>query len=262
MSLPNALEELKGIEESAQGKRLAVFLDYDGTLTPIVERPELAVLAPEMRKAVEALAAKCVVGVISGRQLDSVRAMMGMGGIPYAGDHGYRMLMADGTEIDLPEAEPYRQAAHKAADELEKVLNNIPGALVERKDYSLAVHYRAVAEKDVDDFHGRVREVVPRYPQLKFSPGKMIYDVKPAMNWHKGRAVEKFLEVLGLAGGGVLPLYLGDDTTDEDAFRALKERGNGLGIFVGEAGQDSAAAYSLRNVDEVREFMEKLSDLC
>lgn len=261
-TLPHALQHLDDIAALAKGRKLAVFLDYDGTLTPMAPKPEMAVLAPDMRAAVSQLAKACTVGVISGRQLDNVMAMMDLPGIPYAGDHGFRMLLANGREIDLPEAEPFREAVHKLADELDAALGQIPGSLVERKDYSLAAHWRNVAENRVEDFHHIMAGVQAGYPRLVFKTGKMIYDVKPAFDWHKGMAILKFLEVLGLDGQDALPIYVGDDTTDEDGFAALRQRGNGLGILVADKPKDSAATYALRNVDEVREFLQKLQGIC
>jgi trehalose 6-phosphate phosphatase len=242
-----------------RGRRLAVFLDYDGTLTPIVERPEDARLSDVMRAAVRRLAGQCPVAVVSGRDRADVACLVGLDALYYAGSHGFDISGPNGFRMEYEAAQQARPALVAAADTLEAALADVAGAAVERKRFAVAVHYRRVAETEV----GRVRAVVDRvavaHPELRQTGGKKVFELRPRVEWDKGRAVLWLLEVLGLAETDVTALYIGDDETDEDAFAALATRGAGsVGILVTEAPRPTAAAYQLRDPDEVRVFLERL----
>jgi len=105
-----------------------------------------------------------------------------------------------------------------------------------------------------------VDEVAAGHPELRKSYGKKIFEIQPQMDWHKGKALLSLLRTLKLDRQDVLPIYIGDDVTDEDAFRALK--GRGIGIVVWDKPYETAAAYSLKNPDEVREFLLRLIPVC
>ncbi len=144
---------------------------------------------------------------------------------------------------------------------LHRELDGVEGVLIEPKMSSAAVHYRLVAEAD----HGRVQAVVEAiladHAELRVTPGKMVYEIQPKLDWDKGRAVLWLLEALELDSPDVVPLYLGDDVTDEDAFRALS--GRGLGIYVGEseepaAERPSAADYIVADTAAAGRFLETL----
>ena len=112
-------------------------------------------------------------------------------------------------------------------------VGSVEGALVEPKRSSVAVHYRLVAEVERPRIKAVVDAALAEHPgELKVTPGKMVYEIQPNVDWDKGRAVLYLLEALDLDGDDVMPLYLGDDVTDEDAFEALA--GRGIGIFVGQ----------------------------
>ena len=258
LALPSALDRLDEIIGRAEGKELALFLDYDGTLTPIVSTPEKAVLSESMRKAVEQLAQETTVGVISGRALADVRKHMDLPGLAYAGDHGFSMLAPDGRSMDYEPAKEFLPDVARCASELEERLAGTRGARVERKDFSLAVHYRNVAEEDMARLREVVEQVEAGCPRLRFSGGKKVYDVKPRMDWDKGRALTYILDALDLGGGKAVPVYIGDDTTDEDAFRAIK--GRGVPILVSDLPGETQADYTLLDPAEVEHFLGRLLD--
>ena len=257
-SLPSALDEIDAIVARGTGDPpLAVFLDYDGTLTPIVELPENATLAPESRDAIDRLAQLCPVAVISGRDLEDVRGMVGLDTIHFAGSHGYDI---SGPEVVAQRGTEYLPDLEQAQHELEVELEEIPGAWVERKKFAVAIHFRQADEDRVDEVRSAVERAHARRPdQLEISSGKKIFELRPAMDWNKGRALSWLMEELGISGRGTVPLYLGDDTTDEDAFREIRD--NGVGIVVGEHSAGSTAArYRLRDPDEVRRFLLRLAE--
>jgi trehalose-phosphatase len=257
--LPAALKHLEAIGRRAEGRRLAVFLDYDGTLTPIVQRPELAVLSGAMRRTVRELAAQCTVAVISGRDLADVRKLVGIDSIYYAGSHGFDIAGPKGRHLEYEQGTDFLPALERAEEMLRTHLEKIPGALVERKKFSVAAHYREVPEEKAAAVEEAVERVVAAERELRKSAGKKVFEVQPHMNWNKGKALLWLLGALDLDSPGVLPFYIGDDITDEDAFRAIGRRG--IAVVVTDLPRPSAAHYSLRDPGEVREFLQTLTSL-
>jgi trehalose 6-phosphate phosphatase len=247
--IPSALEHLQEIVRS--GHQLAVFLDYDGTVTPIVSHPEDAWLSESMRQTLRSLAAYVPVAILSGRDLDDVRGRVLVDGIVYAGSHGFDIAGAGGLRRELGAA--YLPVLDKAETELRDALDEIPGAQLERKHFSVAAHYRNVNENDAFRVALAVDAVAAKHRQLRRMDGKKVYELLPDMEWNKGKAMLWLLETLGLQGHNALPIYIGDDRTDEDAFRALEKRG--IGILVSEQPQVTAASYQLRGPEEVERFL-------
>ena len=260
--LPSALENFDQIARRLDGRRLAVFLDFDGTLAPIAERPEKARLAPAMRAAVADLAAVHNTAIISGRGREDVRALVGLDALTYAGDHGFDISFPDGGIAHNIDCEPFHAVIGDITERLEKDLAAISGAFAEPKWASVAVHYRQTPAAETAAVETAVKAVIADFDGLRLTPGKMVYEIQPDFDWNKGKAVQWLLEKTGLSGPGVVPVYIGDDVTDEDAFAAIA--GSGIGIFVDDqenSGPDrtSAANYKLRNPDEVELLLRKLA---
>ena len=249
------------------GKRPAVFLDYDGVLTPIVDRPEDAVMTDAMRTVVRELATRCPVCVVSGRDRAVVTDLMGMDDLVVAGSHGFDIHDPATGTITHDASSGFEDLVAAVTAEVRERAAAIEGTLVEPKHASVALHYRAVAEAE----HGRVRalvdEILAEHPdELRVTPGKFVHEIQPRIDWNKGKAVAHLLGVLGLEGDDVVPIYLGDDVTDEDAFTALDERGGGrrgVGILVIDpaeaADRTTAASATLPGVDEVGRFLDGLA---
>jgi len=253
--IPSALEHVQEIARS--GDRLAVFLDYDGTLTPIVSHPEDAWLSDSMRQTLRSLAARVPVAILSGRDLDDVRGRVLVDGIVYAGSHGFDIAGAGGLRRELGAA--YLPVLETAERELREALDEITGAQLERKHFSVAAHYRNVSENDVFKVAVAVDAVAARHRELRRINGKKVYELLPDIDWNKGKAVLWLLETLELKRGSALPIFIGDDRTDEDAFRALEKRG--VAVLVSEQPQVTAASYCLNNPEEVECFLQKITDL-
>jgi trehalose 6-phosphate phosphatase len=261
--LPHALAHGDELARRLAGKAPAVFLDYDGTLTPIVDRPEDAVISQDMRNTVRRLAKRCPVCVVSGRDRRIVQELMGLNDLTVAGSHGFDIWSSGGT-IEREEGAEFKALLDGVRTRLHEELDLIEGALVEPKRTSVAAHYRLVSDEE----RPRVREVVDtilaQHPDdLRITPGKMVYEIQPKIEWDKGRAILYLLETLDLDRDVVVPLYLGDDVTDEDAFEVLADRG--IGIFVGSVddpevtGRTTAADYILLSTEEVRQFLDTLA---
>jgi alpha,alpha-trehalase len=248
---------------------IALFLDYDGTLTPIVARPELAVLADDMRAELERVAAHCFVGIISGRDLADVQAMFrgagssdavtGVDHLWFAGSHGFDVAAPDGTRTELEEAHAHLDALGAAADDLEQALADIPGAWVERKRFAVATHFRQVDDARVPDVEAAVDRVLGAHAGLRKTGGKRIFELRPDVAWDKGRALWSLFERAGLARDDDLAVFIGDDVTDEDAFVALGD--DGIGLVVADETRPTDADYRLSTPDDVRAFLSELAAL-
>jgi trehalose 6-phosphate phosphatase len=247
--IPSALEHVQEI--AGRSRRVAVFLDYDGTLTAIVSQPENAWLSDSMRQALQELAVRARVAILSGRDLDDVRRRVNIDSIVYGGSHGFDIAGPRGLHMQM--ATDFLLDLDVAEKELHEGLDGIPGARVERKRFSVAAHYRNVKENDVAAVERAFGGVAARHPELRRIDGKKVYELLPHIAWDKGKAVIWLLETLGLDRENVRPVYIGDDRTDEDAFRALQQ--SGIGILVSEQSQPTAASYSLKDPAEVERFL-------
>src|SRR5947207_258472 len=251
--IPSALEHVQEIAGGAG--RAAVFLDYDGTLTPIVSQPEDAWLSDSMRQKLRELAARAPVAILSGRDLDDVRRRVNIDSIVYAGSHGFDIAGPGGLRRQM--ATEFLPNLDITEKELHKALDGIPSARVERKHFSIAAHYRNVKENDVPAVERAVSYVGARHPELRRIDGKKVYELLPRIGWDKGKAMLWLLETLDLKSNDVRPIYIGDDSTEEDAFRALEQ--SSIGILVSEQVQPTAARYLLKDPREVEHFLCELA---
>jgi trehalose 6-phosphate phosphatase len=238
---------------------LLVGLDFDGTLAPIVPRPEDAALPPGTRALLERIAARpdTRIALVSGRGLDDLEERVAIDGLYYAGNHG--------LEIRGPGVRRVHEAARAAAADLAAVarqlgeqLARVEGAIVEDKGLTLSVHYRLVDDAAAAE---RVRATTAAACQprdsLRVTQGKKVLEIRPAVDWHKGRALRFLLDTLAADSSGAPAIFIGDDRTDEDAFRELGD--DGWGIVVGDPPADTAARASLPTTDAVVEFLRRLA---
>jgi trehalose 6-phosphate phosphatase len=240
--------------------------DYDGTLTPIVSRPEEAVLSPEVREKLYALAQKPTssVGIISGRSLAELRSMVAIEGIYYAGNHGLE-IEGHGLKFVSQPAEIARAMIKDLAQQLSAVLSSVEGVVIEDKGLSLSLHYRLVRKGEenlVAEVFQRVTSPPLSEGKIRVTSGKKVWEVRPPIDWHKGKAVEVIAREIKTLRKleQLLAIYLGDDTTDEDAFRVV-QRPAGWSIFVGEENPSSSADYFLDSTNEVEKFLSRLLEL-
>lgn len=255
----SALEQAAEIAERLDGKQLALFLDYDGTLTPIVRRAEDAILSQAMRSLLSALAEHCTVAIVSGRDRRDAERMVQLENLVYAGSHGFDIHGPDGLEMQHQDARRLLPELDAAEEELRSQLASIDGVRVERKKYAIAVHYRDVSsDQEIEQVQQAVDAVLAEHTGLRKRGGKKIFELQPDVPWDKGHAVSWLTEALELDHAGVIIMYLGDDVTDEDAFRVLTKKDNGIGIRVGDAAADTQASYCLADCGEVEAFLQSL----
>ena len=253
LTLPSALGQIGPLSSQPEG--LAVFLDYDGTLTPIVSRPEEATLSRETRSTVERLAQRVPVVIVSGRGRRNVEDMVGIQGLGYVGSHGFDIVGPGGSGVAKEVASAALPLLDDAEHELRAAVADVTGALVERKRFGIAVHFRLVADAAFGRIDDAVRAALEKRPGLRRAEGKKVIEVRPDVDWDKGCAVLWLLEELGL--GECHPIHLGDDLTDETVFEAIA--GRGTGIFVGNDDRSTAARYRLDDPRQVREFLDGIA---
>jgi trehalose 6-phosphate phosphatase len=256
LELPSALDRWEEIARRLQSRRVTAFLDYDGTLTPIVDRPEHALLSEDMRRTVGALADRCPVAIISGRDRADVQRLVQIDTIVYAGSHGFDIVGPQGMQTRYEHGTDFVPILDRTEQELRQRLAAVKGVLVEHKKFCIAIHVRGLDQADEGAVEAIVDDVLAGHPELRKGYGKKVFELQPGLDWHKGHAVRWVLHALGLDGPDVLPLYIGDDRTDENAFKALRERG--IGIVVAESSRPTWASYLLKNPGEVHLFLRQL----
>lgn len=255
--LPSALDYLDEIIP-ANSREIVLFLDYDGTLSSIVPNPDDAVLSHSMRSTLQHLAGLCVIAIVSGRDLGNLRERVGINDIWYAGSHGFDIAGPEGGQIKYQTGREYLPTLDAAEQALRWELTPIPGCLVERKHFSIAVHYRQVAQTEIEKLKKIVDEVHSAHPGLRLTSGKKIFELQPDIEWDKGKALRWLMQTLELDLTHFIPIYIGDDVTDEDAFRELKT--DGIGIVVAQDKQETGASYRLEDPNAVEQFLKRLID--
>src|ERR1700751_5341882 len=255
--LPDGLQALDGIT----GRHPAVFFDFDGTLSDIVENPDSARLVAGAADALTSLTAQCPVAILSGRDLADVRQRIGLPGIWYAGSHGFELTGPDGAHHENAEAAASIPVLEEAAAELADQLGHIPGVVVEHKRFGVAVHYRNAARDRVGEVSAAVRSA-GRRTALRVTTGREVIELRPNVDWDKGKTLRWVLDHLREAqsGGPLTPIYVGDDITDEDAFDAVRQDGVPILVRHNEDGDRATAAlFTLDSPARVSEFTERLA---
>jgi len=252
---------LEKIKRTLKDRFVYLFLDYDGTLAPIAETPGKAAMSMETNYLLRRLskAPNCKVAIVSGRALKDVSGRIGLKNIIYVGNHGFEIR---GPKIDFKSPLPYRyiKTLAEIKSKLEKKLSPVKGVFIEDKGYSLSVHYRAADKIDRSLIETEFYSALLLYEVRKnvlVGTGKLVLEVKPPVIWDKGKAVLWLLArrkfVLSSKKIKVFPVYIGDDVTDEDAFRSLK--GRGMTIFVGKPKGTEARLY-LKDTRDVVKFLK------
>jgi alpha,alpha-trehalase len=249
-SLGRNFEELSALRN---GRPLVLFVDFDGTLSPIVNEPAKAQISREMRTALRRVAKHCTVAVVSGRDREYVEQRVRIDGLHYAGNHGLDIAGPKGGMVH-----PDAGSAVPVLEELEKrlgrELSSIEGVVLERKRFSLAVHYRKVKPDQIGAVQAVTTTVVQELGALRIRSGKMVLEIEPVLAWNKGDAVRWLMNALEVDPAKSLVVYIGDDETDEDAFEALNCWG--VGVYVGAEISNTLASYRVRGPAEVQALLQ------
>ena len=239
-----------------------LFTDVDGTISEIAPSPAEAKVSPTCREALATLAGILpVVAAVSGRSAVEARKMVGIDNIVYIGNHGYERWTKGKTEL-LPGVEEYPARITAVLDGLAGNIA-IDGIIVENKGPTAAVHYRRCRDHEaaLKSILAAVEEPV-KANGLKISLGKLVVELRPTLEANKGTAVYSLIAEYRLNGA----IYLGDDLTDIDVFRAfhgegLSFTGLAIGVTGGEIVPDlvQEADFTLNGVGDVERFLKQVA---
>lgn len=249
------------ISKKLRNHHLCIFLDYDGTLAPITKLPNLAKLPEKTKEVLQSLVAThaCHVAMVSGRQINNLYSLVGIKDIIYAGNHGLE-VSALGSKIKIPVSLAYKKLIKSIYLEFKKKFKFINGVIIENKSSSITLHYRAVAKTHIlavkSIFNNLTRSLVLQ-KKITIIKGKKVLEIFPPVIWHKGKLVLLILALLKslFNFSKIMSIYIGDDLTDENAFKSLARKG--ITVIVGKT-KGTAANYYLKNPEEVRDFLQKI----
>ncbi|MFH1457561.1 MAG: trehalose-phosphatase [Candidatus Omnitrophota bacterium] len=247
------------VRDKIRDRHLFIFLDYDGTLTPIVETPEKAVLSKATKGLLEKISEspRFRLAFISGRTLKDIKGKIGLKNAIYSGNHG---LEIEGPKIrfEAPVSEAHKRILEKIKSDLKRKVAGVKGVFLEDKGLTLTLHFRLVDKKKVPFVKTAFHEAVIlrlTKDEIRIKTGKKVLEVRPVSGWDKGKVVLWLLSRQTFITSHTLPVYIGDDVTDEDAFKVLKNRG--ITLFVGRP-KHSAAQYYLKNTQDVSDFLKRI----
>ncbi|KAK7282802.1 hypothetical protein RIF29_11868 [Crotalaria pallida] len=266
---PSALDMFDQIISNSKGKQIVTFLDYDGTLSPIVADPDKAYMSTKMKGTLKEIARHFPTAIVTGRCIDKVYNFVRLARVYYAGSHGMDIKGPtknrshekgnNGKAMLFQPASQFLPMIDEVYKILQEKTKSVPGAMVENNKFCLSVHFRCVDEKSWAPLAEQVRLVINEYPKLKLTQGRKVLEIRPTIKWDKGKALEFLLQSLGYDNSNeVFPIYIGDDRTDEDAFKVLRSRGQGIGILVSRFPKETDASYTLEDPSEVEQFLRRL----
>ncbi len=244
-----------------EAERIILFLDYDGTLTPIVERPEMAVADEELKNLLNTLSANPKIEIIitSGRAIQTLKQLIPLRNIVYAGDHGINIEFPSGESFTWHKAKQVNPIINKIYNELSQYFKSEPRVILEKKNSNLSVHYRLL--EDVNKINETIQatyKIVKKHDKsslLQIFTGSKIVEIR-AKGWDKGKVVEIISKKLKTTNRDLM-FFIGDDITDEDGFKKIKS--TGIPILVkNDNNRETFADYFLNNPLQVRQFLSYL----
>lgn len=263
MALPSLWTQRPSLKAKIrQADSISLFLDYDGTLTPIADHPTQARLSGALKERLRGLSRRPGVWVtlVSGRDLRDLKRLVGVRELCYVGNHGLE-LQGPGLRHIHPAARKSRPVLRRIRQLLRKTLKPLPGVWVEDKGLTLSIHFRQANPEDRQRMEHLFRRIVAPFRfkrQIHVTAGKRVFEVRPPVHWTKGTVVAWLLARQAALSKGrrILPIYAGDDLTDEDAFRAL--RGRGITIAVGASNPLTLAQYRVRSTGEIDRLLKEI----
>ncbi len=251
-------KKYSGSLKSASRRKIAICLDFDGTLVPIQKDPAQCFLSKKLKAQLLALSNSqcCYLIILSGRSLSDIKKRIGIRGIYYGGNHGLD-ISGPNLRFTHPKALASKLTLKHMALRLSKAITNIEGAWLEDKKFTLSLHYRSVKKENVIFIKKVFQTVANEFieeKRLNVIKGKKVIELTPNVPWNKGSAVLWLLKQLK---DKCVPIYIGDDQTDETAFKALS--GKGFTIRVGKS-KRTAAEYYLKDHWELPRLLQQIQD--
>ena len=255
--LVRTAEDLAPVLARVSAGALLIGLDFDGTLSPIVDRPQDARLDTGMQHRLGQLSALVPTAVVSGRDLDVLHALVPVAGLSLVGSHGLEMSHPDGT-VERSDGLDRSDADLSAlVKRLHCATASLQGVLVEPKRHSVAVHWRMAALSEQTAAERVVLDAAREAASFKVVTGKMVAELRPAIERDKGGAIALLRAAAVVDGKSPTVLYIGDDVTDEDAFQTL-DPARDVGILVASSPRPSAAAWRVHDIAAVADLLDRL----
>jgi trehalose-phosphatase len=253
----SALPMTPALRTRLSGSPLVLFLDIDGTLAPIAPRPEYALIPIETRDALRAIVQLpgVHVAIVSGRSAADAARLVSMDAVWIIGNHGFEVAPPGGTPAARSDVAAYADRVALAASRCDAIAHDIEGVIVENKRWTLSVHYRLAHPRFVAEIHERM-EAIARETDLRLTGGKEVLELRPPIAVDKGTAAVDLASSLGALSPGASILFAGDDRTDEDAFRELRDAWpSAVTIRVAAEQVETAAEFCVSDTDAVRELL-------
>mmetsp|Transcript_22508 Transcript_22508/g.25322 ORF Transcript_22508/g.25322 Transcript_22508/m.25322 type:complete len:294 (-) Transcript_22508:273-1154(-) len=254
----SASRHFDAVFEEIGNRKVVFFLDYDGTLAPIVDDPDKAIIPERTAHTLKQLSKAFNLGIITGRSLEKIQDFLQLDNIYYAGSHGMDII---GPSLRYRVGEEYETIIRDLRSLFSNTFQEIQGlqeVLIESTNFTLSVHYRTLDPQYHKVLRESVEEILEKHnDSVRLCHGKMVYEIRPVFRWAKGDALEfLYKDIMHGNPEELFPIYIGDDVSDEDAFFALKNRVRcGLGILVADQPKPSYAHYVLNDPFEVEEFL-------
>jgi trehalose 6-phosphate phosphatase len=253
------IQSLEGKIKKTQ--KIFLFLDYDGTLTPIRKKPEQALLSSSVGKTLKSLSSfpQIELTIVSGRALNEIHKLINLDSLNYVGNHGLE-IKTKSFQDEILHAEKIRKNIASFCQRIKRSTKEYSGILVENKGLTASIHYRLAKSEIRPELRKIISSIIfPFRPEYELRDGKKILEIRPKSRRDKGWAVDKIIRLYGSKRNpSSLYFYFGDDLTDEDAFEITNLR-RGFSVLVGKGGGSSKARYYLENSKEVHTFLTCLN---
>jgi trehalose 6-phosphate phosphatase len=255
--LPEPIEKLKESERIARAERLWLFLDYDGTLADFAPTPEDIIPDTELLTLLANLSdhPNIKVAIVSGRRLDHVKALVPLPGILLSGTYGIEIQIPDNQAVNQVDYDSIRPALEAFKPRWEDLISEKEGFFLEDKGWSLAIHARLAEEGEAEQVISNAQRLASQ--ELPLEPfrvlgGHRFIEIGPQLA-SKGKAVQYLID--NFPWPGALPVFIGDDDKDEEAFEVVRSLG-GVSILVAPAPRPTFAQFRLDNIQAVRRWLE------
>lgn len=257
------LTEWRKIEKEIQNKPVYLFLDFDGTLAGIRKHPEKVRLSKETKEILERLVAckDVFLSIVTGRKLVEIQQLVNIKGITYVGNHGFEAT-GPGLRYTYSKALTSREIIKKLHGRLKEALKLYKNVIVEDKKFTVSVHFRMASKSEArktEEIFKNITALFVKKGRIRVTGGRKIWEIRPPEVWDKGTIAlflikRKRQEIKKK----IIPIYFGDEETDEDAFRRLKKRGYTIKVGNSPKGLTNAEYY-LRNRRDVNHFLREFS---
>ena len=254
---PEPIEKLNESGRIARAERLWLFLDYDGTLADFAPTPEDILPDPELLGLLEDLSnhPKIKVAIVSGRRLDHIKALVPVPGILLSGTYGIEIHLPDEQTVNQVDYGSIRPALEAFKPRWESLIEGKEGFFLEDKGWSLAIHARLAeegeAEQVISNAYHQASQELPLEP-FRLLGGHRFIEIGPQLA-SKGKAVLYLID--NTPWPGALPVFIGDDDKDEEAFQVIQSLG-GISILVAPSPRPTYARYRLEDTRAVRRWLE------